>query len=248
MSRELVPEEDIASFYEEGWITEVLHAVKSGKEATVYCAKAYPNRGADFFALKVYAPLAQRNFRDAAVYQEGRTGRKTNETRAMRAMRKKTAKGRGMQFGSWLEHEFATLQTLHAAGADVPEPKATSVRAVLLEFIGEGDQAAPPLHSVRLAKEEAQPLFAQAMRNIELMLACDLVHGDLSPYNILYVAKKLCVIDFPQAVDPRFNNNARALLERDVTNVCRYFQRQGVTADPVQLTEELWERYIRARL
>ena len=33
------------SFYEDWLITEVLHVVKSGKEATVYCCRAHPHTG-----------------------------------------------------------------------------------------------------------------------------------------------------------------------------------------------------------
>ena len=248
MSRDLNADEELASFYDEAWITDILFAVKSGKEATVYCAKAHPNRDADYFALKVYKPMAHRSFRDDATYREGRFGRTTTETRAMRAMRKKTGFGRGVQFGSWLGHEFATLQALHAAGADVPCPYAVGANALLLEFVGEGDQAAPPLHTVRLSPEATAPLFDQAIRNIEIMLASNLVHGDLSAYNILYAAGRLCIIDFPQAVDPRFNTNARALLGRDVANICGYFKRQGVASNPEQLTTQLWERFERAQL
>ena len=248
MSRELITDEDIASFFDEGWITDVLFAVKSGKEATVYCAKAPPGRGAEYFALKVYKPMAHRSFRDDATYQEGRFGRKKNETRAMRAMRKKTATGKKLQFGGWLAHEFACLRTLHAAGADVPEPIAIGSNAILLQFIGEGDRAAPPLHTVRLSREAAEPLFQQAIRNVEIMLGCHLVHGDLSAYNILHVAGRLCIIDFPQAVDARFNANARTLLARDIANICGYFGRQGVVAEPDQITDDLWERYQRAQL
>ena len=148
---EHVAYEQIASFYDEAWIADVLFPVKSGKEATVYCCRAHPSRGHDYFALKLYKPLAHRTFRDDAVYQEGRFGR---ETRAVRAMRKKTAKGRVFQFSNWIEHEFATLKMLFEAGADVPRPFAISTNAILLEFLGDGDRAAPPLSTVRLPPEQ----------------------------------------------------------------------------------------------
>ena len=59
------------------------------------------------------------------------------------------------------------------------------------------------------------------MRNVELMLAYDRVHGDLSAYNVLYRDGEVRIIDFPQAVDPRFNSNALYLLERDIEHLCR---------------------------
>jgi len=53
---------------------------------------------------------------------------------------------------------------------------------------------------------------------------CSLVHGDLSPYNILYFDSKLFIIDVGQAVvtdHPR----AKFFLQRDCTEVSRYFIR-----------------------
>ncbi len=38
-----------------------------------------------------------------------------------------------------------------------------------------------------------------------LLGAEDRVHGDLSPYNILYWDEQITIIDLPQMVDPRFN-------------------------------------------
>ena len=45
MSAELISHEEIQAFFNDGWIDEVLFPVKSGKEATVYCCRACPERG-----------------------------------------------------------------------------------------------------------------------------------------------------------------------------------------------------------
>ena len=248
MSRELPDRDDIASFFDEGWISEVLYPVKSGKEATVYCCAADSCRDVRFYALKLYTPPDQRSFRNAAVYQETRFNR---STRQGRAMHNKSGKGRTLLQSQWLTHEFNSLKTLFDAGCDVPQPFATGDQALLIAFIASDDdegQAAPPLATQRFKPAEAEPLFEQAKRNIEAMLRCHLVHGDLSPYNILYAGGKLHVIDFPQAVDARFNSNARMLFERDVANVWRYFERMGCAVDPVAYASSTWERYARARL
>jgi RIO kinase 1 len=86
------------------------------------------------------------------------------------------------------------------------------------------------------------------MRNIELLLKANLIHGDLSPFNVLLWRNRLCVIDFPQAVDPRNNLHAFALLNRDIANVCRYFARIIHVPEAGQLAENLWSRYVRAEL
>ena len=59
------------------------------------------------------------------------------------------------------------------------------------------------------------------------------IHGDLSPFNILWWQGRPWIIDFPQAVDARMNANSYALLCRDVENVCRFFAKRDVpTPDP----------------
>jgi RIO kinase 1 len=243
MSAEVADE--IRTFFEDGWIEEVLFPVKSGKEATVYCCRACPGRGEAYFALKAYRSRQDRNFRNAAIYQEGRV---LGDARTMRAVTNKSRFGRVVEFGGWLHHEFAMLSLLHAAGAAVPRPVAASSRAILLEFVGEGDKPAPQLCNVRLSPAVAEVLLEQALRSIEIMLSCNVVHADLSAYNILYAGERLRVIDMPQAVDARINPNARTLLARDVANVCRYFASQGADVEPGPFASELWELYERAEL
>ncbi|MCZ7543106.1 MAG: hypothetical protein M5R40_05990 [Anaerolineae bacterium] len=78
------------------------------------------------------------------------------------------------------------------------------------------------------------------------MLERDLIHGDLSAYNMLYWEGAITLIDFPQVVNSRNNPNAYYILERDITRTCEYFARQGVACDPAAITEELWYRYLGA--
>jgi RIO kinase 1 len=235
----------LEEFCDENLITDVLGPLQTGKEATVYCCRAHPSTGAELLAAKVYRPLAYRSFRDDALYQEGRV---IVDRRLRRAYRKKTRTGRQVQFGLWVEHEFETLKMLHAAGADVPRPVARSGPAILMEYVGDAESAAPLLKSVSLARGEARVLFDVVRRNVELFLACNRVHADLSAFNILYWQECLKIIDFPQAVDPRFNRNASGLLMRDIENVCQYFERCGVRGDASRLARDLWRRFMKAEL
>ena len=127
-------------------------------------------------------------------------------------------------------------------------PSRLAARAILLEFIGEDGKPAPQLCDVRLSPTVAEVLLEQALRTIEIMLSCHVVHADLSAYNMLYAGERLRVIDMPQAVDARTNPNARLLLARDVANVCRYFASQGADAEPGTFASELWDLYGRAEL
>jgi RIO kinase 1 len=112
-----------------------------------------------------------------------------------------------------------------------------------MAFVGDAGGPAPLLHHVRPSPSEARELFDQLLRNIEIWLGCGRIHGDLSAYNILYYQQRLVIIDFPQAVDPSVNPHAYDLLLRDVTNVCGYFRRLGVTANPQRITDDLWMRW-----
>jgi len=174
MVAEDVAYDEFRTFFEDGWIEEVLFPVKSGKEATVYCCRAGPGRGEAYFALKAYRSRQDRNFRNAAIYQEGRI---LGDARTTRAVRNKSRFGRAVEFGGWLHHEFATLSILHPAGAAVPRPVAVGDRAILLEFIGENGQPAPQLCSVRLSPAVAELLLEQALRTIEIMLSCMVAAG-----------------------------------------------------------------------
>jgi RIO kinase 1 len=76
-----------------------------------------------------------------------------------------------------------------------------------------------------------------------LLLQHDLIHGDLSAYNILYWEGAVTLIDFPQVTSLRANQNARFILGRDIVRVCDYFGRQGISCDPQVLLRRLWSRY-----
>jgi RIO kinase 1 len=79
--------------------------------------------------------------------------------------------------------------------------------------------------------------------NIELWLAHDTVHADLSAFNVLFWQGRAKVIDFPQWLDPRFAPAARRLLERDIRNVGRYFARYGLDVDAAGVAADLWRRF-----
>lgn len=238
-------------FYDQGLIVDVLSQVKGGKEASVYLCRANPATGMDLVAAKVYRPRQFRNLRNDAMYREGREMLsseggviKRRENREARAMRKKTSFGQELTHSSWLLYEYGTLQKLHGLGAAIPRPIANGGNAILMEYFGNERLAAPVLHSVSLEQAEAHALFSEVLRNVELLLKQELIHGDLSAFNILYWEGKVTLIDFPQITSALGNRNAYQIFCRDVTRVCEYFQGQGVPCDGPELAEKLWWQYI----
>jgi RIO kinase 1 len=224
-------------FLDEGLITDVLRIVKTGKEASVHLCRANRSMtGEDLLALKVYHPLDRRDFRDESLYRDGEW---IKERRIRVALEKKTRFGREVQGAIWVDREWETLRTLAEGGVSVPRPVAATEDAILMTYIGDEGQAAPQLRSYRPDADEAQELFRQVMKAIELMLFRNVVHGDLSPYNVLVWEGTATIIDLPQAVDPRKNRHAERLLERDVTRMCDYFARHGVRSSPERLASDL---------
>jgi RIO kinase 1 len=242
--------ESLASFYQDELIGDVQASIKGGKEASVYRCRAKPHIDVDLLAVKVYRPRQFRNLRNDKMYRDGRTiltseGRpvKSTDNRMMRAIGKKTAFGQQVSHTSWLMHEYTTLERLHQLGAAVPKPYAANDNALLMSYHGDESTAAPTLNGVRLETREAQRLFEEVLRNIELMLAQGFIHGDLSAYNILYWEGSVTIIDFPQITYAASNRNARDILRRDVTRVCDYFRAMGVQVQPDRIVSDLWQRY-----
>jgi RIO kinase 1 len=185
------------------------------------------------------------------MYREGRpilksNGKAVKETdhRVMRAIGKKSTFGEQVSHTSWLMYEYTTLERLYQAGAAVPKPFSASENAILMGFCGDEQMAAPALNEVALEPDEAEVLFAEVLRNIELMLQNGIIHGDLSPYNILYWEGSITLIDFPQVTSLQSNTQAYSILERDITRVCDYFAEQGVTCDADELLNNLRQRYV----
>jgi RIO kinase 1 len=119
--------------------------------------------------------------------------------------------------------------------------------AILMTYVGDAAMAAPLLSEISLKPKEAAPLFDEVIRNIELMLQHNLIHGDLSAYNILYWDGKITLIDFPQTVSSLSNRNAHFIFSRDVTRICEYFARQGVKRDSAAIVEKLWHGYVKTQ-
>jgi RIO kinase 1 len=232
-------------FYGEGYVTELIRPLSSGKEASVYLCRATNSAGGGLLAMKVYRDRDRRSFKNDQIYKAGRVILNSHDRRAVA---KKSRYGRSFDQAWWTSREWEVLQTLHQAGADVPRPVATTESAILMSYVGDEGAAAPQLHRAELSPSEARPAFDRVMWNVEVALRRDLIHGDLSPFNVLWWDGRVTIIDLPQAVDPRSNPNASQLLARDVSNICRHFQRYGVRANPDEISRGLWMGFLFADL
>jgi RIO kinase 1 len=232
-------------FYEQHWISDVLRKIKAGKEASVYLCRSGEQVTAPLVAVKVYRPRMLRNLRNDSLYREGRIeldeeGHEVHDTHSLHAIITRSNFGEQVRHQSWIAYEYTTLQALYEAGADVPHPYEMAPNAILMGYLGDEAISAPTLNEVDLEPGEAGPLFERLRHNLDLMLATGRVHGDLSAYNVLYWGEEIALIDFPQVISPNTNRNAYAIFERDVTRLCEYFIRQGLSLNPRRIAADLW--------
>ncbi|MEM4634984.1 MAG: RIO1 family regulatory kinase/ATPase [Candidatus Nitrosocaldus sp.] len=117
--------------------------------------------------------------------------------------------------------EFRSLRRLRVAGASVPEAIALARHALVMEYID----------GVRLVEctslDDPRHVLDDVLENIRVAYSIGMVSADLSEYNILYdVNGKVWIIDWPQSIDARKHPNAKALLERDLNNIIRFFSKR----------------------
>jgi len=227
---------------DDGIIDEVLRSLKSGKEATVYVVRT----GAQIRCAKVYRDMAQRSFQKRAQYQEGR---KVRGSRQARAMSKSTRFGRKEQESAWKNAEVDALYKLVAADVRVPKPYGYFNDVLIMELVTDAaGNPAPRLGEVDLSPELALEYHQFLIRQIVRMLSLGLIHGDLSEFNVLVAPDGPVIIDLPQAVNAAGNNNAFAMLERDVNNIRNTLGRFAPELLETQFAREMWSLFQQGEL
>lgn len=150
----------------------------------------------------------------------------------------------------WAQKEFRNLERMHGGGISVPKPIACSNNVVVMEYIGTETTPAKHLKDVELA--DPVKVYEKIHADILTMYQdVGLVHADLSEYNILMrqaesesastggqPVEEPIIIDVGQAV---LKNHPMAdeFLERDITNIARFFTKKGVELDVEKLIAEV---------
>ena len=222
---------------EDGIIDEVLRPLMSGKEADVFIVRC----GSKTRCAKIYKDAVKRSFKKAAQYTEGR---KVRNSRRARAMEKGSKFGRKQQEETWQNAEVDALYRLERAGVRVPTPYGCFDGVLLMELITDEDgDVAPRLDDVGMSEEQALEDHALVMQYVVRMLCAGLVHGDLSEFNVLVDEDGPVIIDLPQAVDAAANNNAQAMLTRDVNKMTEYYSQFAPALKHTRYAQEIWELY-----
>jgi RIO kinase 1 len=229
--------ESLETLVDCGIIQEVIRPLMSGKEALVYVVLA----GGEECVAKVYKEASQRTFKHRAEYTEGR---RTRNSRDQRAVSSRTRHGRKRDEAAWRTAEVDVIYRLRDAGVRVPEPINFVDGVLVMELVkNEQGNPAPRLGDLSFGANEAYAIYRELIQEVVRMLSAGVVHGDLSDFNVLMGVDGPVLIDFPQAVDPARNQNARKLLHRDVKNLHRFLGRFSPDRPILAYAEEMWSLY-----
>ncbi len=146
---------------------------------------------------------------------------------------------------SWLytsrlaaEKEYEALEVLHRFKIAVPKPYGQNRHIVVMSNIVGDD-----LFTIKEIKRPDK-IFDKILKNIKKSYQkAQIIHGDLSEFNIIITPKlKPLLIDWPQWVSIT-HPNALFYLERDITNVCNFFEKKfDIISDPHFLLEKIMKK------
>jgi RIO kinase 1 len=208
----------------QGFFHEVDFSISTGKEANVF--RVSGPKG--FAALKVYrvSNAVFRRFPPWALEDLYRTAGPGSFGRLVFA---------------WARREFNALKRCHDCSVPVPRPRVQWRNLLLMDLVGDAEgRAAQPM--IRTPLEDPARTLKELEKGVRAMCTrARLVHGDLSPYNVLMHEQHPILIDLGQTL-PVDHPQAAGLLLRDATNFARYFRRYGVDCEPGEIYRRMGGR------
>lgn len=153
--------------------------------------------------------------------------------RSFRALARKRSYGRVLERSQWIdvaiesaEREMRALVMVSRMGGLVPKPITSELHCVVTEYL----DGAELIYYKALSKEQALKVLEDVINTIAIAFKdAGIVHGDLSPYNILVVHSgnnniSGYVIDWPQYVDAS-DPRAKEILIEDIRRLTSYFNK-----------------------
>ncbi|XP_028282679.1 serine/threonine-protein kinase RIO1 [Parambassis ranga] len=204
-----------------GVICEINGCISTGKEANVYHAST--GSTGDSRAIKIYKTSILL-FKDRDKYVSG-------EFR----FRHGYCKGNPRKMvRTWAEKEMRNLIRLQTARIPSPEPLLLRSHVLLMSFIGKDNIPAPLLKNAVLSESKARELYLQVIQNMRKMFQdAQLVHADLSEFNMLYHNGDAYIIDVSQSVE-HDHPHALEFLRKDCSNVNEFFVKHSVAVMTVR--------------
>jgi RIO kinase 1 len=184
----------------------------------------------------VFRATAADGFRAVKVYRIGNAVFRRLPPHVMEELRRESSERNfGRLISAWTRREHTILRRLREGGVRVPEPHAYVRNVLVMEFVGEDGIASSRLKDTAI--EDPARFYEDFVQQVHRMVTvAGLVHGDLSPYNVLVREDLGVLIDVAQAI-PKEHPQARALLERDARHFSRYFEKLGVATS----FERFWD-------
>jgi len=201
-------------------IDQVDFPVSTGKEANIFRGTTPEKK---LVAIKIYR-TSTMTFKHIASYIEG-------DPRFAYGY-----KNRRDLIEEWAKKEFKNLDLLYRTKVRVPAPLKRLNNILVMEYIGDENKAAPMLKDVIL--KDPQKIFDEIMTFITRMYKVQIVHADLSAFNILIFRKKPYIIDVGQAV-LLDHPAAMDFLRRDIHNIVHYFKKYGIEGNEQAIYEKL---------
>ena len=200
-----------------GFLKSIYGVLRSGKEARIYRGLG---KGSRQLAIKIFLTTSREFNRGRLAYILG-DERFKNVRRDTRSL-----------VNLWALKEYKNLQQAKFAGVRVPTPIKVIGNVLLMEFIGCRDGPAPLLRETPLDHPaKVYDKVAESVRR--LYQKAQLVHGDLSEYNIMMDGLEPVLIDFAQGVTVE-HQMAQIFLERDLVRLNQYFEKVGVIVVPLE--------------
>ena len=212
----------IYDFLNKGTISEIHGVVKAGKESRVYWGK---DKNGNELAIKIYLTVSAEFRKGMLKYIEGDPRFKgvRHDTRSL--------------IFTWAQKEFKNLEQATAAKVRVPNPVTVKNNVLIMEFIGKNGVSAPSMKES--SPKNPEKIYESLLNYLrKLYYKAELVHGDLSEYNIMIWKGRPILFDMAQAVPPS-HPMADFLLRRDLTNLNRFFSKLSVRVPSI---EECYEK------
>jgi RIO kinase 1 len=119
----------------------------------------------------------------------------------------------------WAEKEMRNLKRIYGAGIPCPNPYLLKSHVLVMDFLGKDGWCAPRLKEVTLSTEQLLDCYLTICVDVRRMYhECNLVHGDLSEYNLLWHNERAVIIDVSQSVE-HAHPFANDFLRKDLSNV-----------------------------
>ncbi|AAR39304.1 NEQ460 [Nanoarchaeum equitans Kin4-M] len=210
---------NLAKLESSGYLDSLEYIVAEGKESVVIKGKYEDND----IAIKIYRVM-NINWKDFHRYL-----RQDRRFKGIRWSRVEI-------INEWVRREYSNLMRAYKYGINVPRPIFYRGNVLAMEFIGD-QYPAPKLKDIDFDEQSINKVKENLSKDLELLVKkAKIVHGDLSPFNILYYREKPYIIDVSQAI-PIDSPEAINLLKRDFSNINFFLKKYGLSLDSTLLDD-----------